>query len=866
MRIKGTWLKAIFMYFIFLLPVQLAFGQAETQNTSFPFWKIFGNTNTNSGTHFIGTTDNVSWRVRTNNTERMVVDSLGMVGIGTTTPQVKLDIVAPGNTLGVRILSGNTNQVAYLSLGRTAEYAQIGACTAGTFFTDAAAGDMAVKNYNSGKLLLGASFSTTAAMCFNTSNNIGINNVAPNTRLDINGDLALRENSTALSLANGANSNIAVGAYSHIRITGPTTAFSVTGFTGGVNGKIITLINTTAQTMTLSHDVTSTAANRIYTPGGVPLEVAGQYKTVTLMYNSTLARWVVTGATGETSADDWHVTGNAGISSATNFIGTTNNVSFRIRTNNVERMVVDSVGMVGIGTTIPRDALNLTNPTSGGVTMLRLGEISTLNQTESGRITFDENVQNYSGTANFCGFQFHHDGNLNKLFLLGGCTAGANLVTFERTGDVGIGIADPTELLELGTTSAVIYLNSLTSNQLWYNTEGVAAPTFTTRSAGTKIVFYPQVSATEVDYAMGIAGSTLWSSVPGVATNYNHRWYGGTTELMRLRGDGRLGIGITTPGATRLDCYDPVTTVSRIARFRNASADGTEIQTASVEYLHDYSSTTDFNDGANTIGLSINFGASSAYDLQLVNNSAAKPTSGSWTIVSDERLKEDVHPFKDGLEVLEQINPVYWRYNGKGHTPNGEYGIGVLAQSMQTVAPYTVSTMEYLPANTPFEQSRSSIEQYLAYNPDALHYITLNAVKELNQKQKNAEAVLVNTTEFGTATITAKETTVNYPAAFTNRADGIPVVTVSTVGSNAQLTITGQSPAGFTVKLVGENNGPVTLNWIAAAKTRASVFEVKKEYSSAERSEMLSKVKLTKGYIRLEAEEREILRRRAAGE
>ncbi|MBP6731370.1 MAG: tail fiber domain-containing protein [Chitinophagales bacterium] len=866
MRIKGTWLKAIFMYFIFVLPTQLAFGQAETQNTSFPFWKIFGNTNTNSGTHFIGTTDNVSWRVRTNNIERMVADSLGRVGIGTTQPLYKLDILAPGGGLGVRILSGSTSQLTYLSLGRTAEYAQIGACTAGTFFTDAVDGDMAVKNFNSGKLLLGASFFASSAMCFTNTNNIGINNVVPAARLDINGDLALRENTIALTLANGVNSNVAVGTYSHIRITGPTAAFSITGIAAGVNGKIITLINTTAQPMTLSHDVTSAAANRIYTPGGLPLDIAGQYKTVTLMYNSSLTRWVVTGATGETSANDWHLTGNAGISSATNFIGTTNNASFRIRTNNVERVVVDSVGMVGIGTTIPRDALNLTNPTSGGVTMLRLGEISALNQTESGRITFDEGVQNYSGTANFCGFQFHHDGSLNKLFLLGGCTTGANLVTFERTGDVGIGIADPTELLELGTTSAVLYMNSLISNQLWFNTEGVAIPTITSRSVGTKVVFFPQVSATEVDYAMGIASATLWSSVPFANSTYNHRWYAGTTEVMRLRGDGRLGLGIAAPTATRLDCYDPVTSVSRIARFRNASSDGTEIQTASVEYLHDYSSTTDFNDGANTIGLTINFNAASAYDLQLANNSAAKPTNGSWTIISDERLKEDIHPFKDGLEVLEQINPVYWRYNGRGHTPNGEYGIGVLAQSMQGVAPYTVSTMEYLPPNLPFEQSRGNIEQYLAYNPDALHYITLNAVKELNQKQKNTEAVLVNTTEFGTATINAKETTVTYPVSFTNRADGIPVVTVSTVGSNTQLTISSQSAAGFTVKLVGENSGPVTLNWIAAAKTRPSVFEAKKEYSAVERSEMLSKVKLTKGYIRLEAEEREMLRRRAAGE
>ena len=127
-----------------------------------------------------------------------------------------------------------------------------------------------------------------------------------------------------------------------------------------------------------------------------------------------------------------------------------------------------------------------------------------------------------------------------------------------------------------------------------------------------------------------------------------------------------------------MHCYDPAITTTRIAIFRNGTADGTEIQTASVEYLHDYTSTTDFNDGVNTIGLTINFAAASAYDLQLANNLAAKPTSNAWTVVSDERLKEDIHPFKDGLEVLEQIKPMYWKYNGKAHTPANEYGLSLI--------------------------------------------------------------------------------------------------------------------------------------------------------------------------------------------
>lgn len=45
----------------------------------------------------------------------------------------------------------------------------------------------------------------------------------------------------------------------------------------------------------------------------------------------------------------WSLTGNAGTSPSTNFIGTTDNTGFRLRTNNIQRILVDSLGDVAIG-------------------------------------------------------------------------------------------------------------------------------------------------------------------------------------------------------------------------------------------------------------------------------------------------------------------------------------------------------------------------------------------------------------------------------------------------------------------------------------------------------------------------------------
>jgi hypothetical protein len=55
-------------------------------------WSITGNTGTNSGINFLGTTDNVSMRFKSNGVQNMVLDSLGNVGIGNPAPVEKLDV------------------------------------------------------------------------------------------------------------------------------------------------------------------------------------------------------------------------------------------------------------------------------------------------------------------------------------------------------------------------------------------------------------------------------------------------------------------------------------------------------------------------------------------------------------------------------------------------------------------------------------------------------------------------------------------------------------------------------------------------------------------------------------------------------
>ena len=120
---------------------------------------------------------------------------------------------------------------------------------------------------------------------------------APNTvsGIDIAGDMSTR--SFGVTLANGANNDVAIGNHSNIRITGPTGAFNITSLDTPYDGKIVRIVNTTAFAMTITNAAaTGTAANRIVTSTNADLVgTAGNQTTVTVQYDSTTARWRETG-------------------------------------------------------------------------------------------------------------------------------------------------------------------------------------------------------------------------------------------------------------------------------------------------------------------------------------------------------------------------------------------------------------------------------------------------------------------------------------------------------------------------------------------------------------------------------------------
>lgn len=142
-----------------------------------------------------------------------------------------------------------------------------------------------------------------------TKNNAGktYKMIAGLTAKAINTDLGTAA-FTAITLVNGANQNVnlasvpvGVGGILRIRITGPSAAFNIGGFTNGADGLMLIVLNDSiAFAMTLNNaDGGSTAANRIKTLTGGNVAIGSTNGAVaTLMYDSNVSLWVLLATQG----------------------------------------------------------------------------------------------------------------------------------------------------------------------------------------------------------------------------------------------------------------------------------------------------------------------------------------------------------------------------------------------------------------------------------------------------------------------------------------------------------------------------------------------------------------------------------------
>jgi len=120
-------------------------------------------------------------------------------------------------------------------------------------------------------------------------------------------------------------------------------------------------------------------------------------------------------------------------------------------------------------------------------------------------------------------------------------------------------------------------------------------------------------------------------------------------------------------------------------------------------------------------------------DVKLYVNGDIATKSGNITniIASDEKLKKNIKPLSNSLEVIRRSNFVEFQYNGLLGMSSDKTYYGVIAQEMRQVLPNTV-----VKSSGKFRANDKHSSEFLTFNPNDLIYSGLNAIKELDQENQ----------------------------------------------------------------------------------------------------------------------------------
>lgn len=123
-----------------------------------------------------------------------------------------------------------------------------------------------------------------------------------------------------------------------------------------------------------------------------------------------------------------------------------------------------------------------------------------------------------------------------------------------------------------------------------------------------------------------------------------------------------------------------------------------------------------------------------AGSLILAGSTAQKATGTTWSNPSDSRIKTSVSDFTDGLNVIDQLQPVNFKFNNSTKYKDilGTQ-IGFIAQDVGTAAPYMVSVVD--------DTDNTGIADFHMLDESALTKILVNAVKELSARVAALEAL-----------------------------------------------------------------------------------------------------------------------------
>lgn len=225
--------------------------------------------------------------------------------------------------------------------------------------------------------------------------NIGVNTSNPLTDLDVEGAVAYRQRSYTIT-GTGPYNNIDFGGgnnRSYVRVSGTNIASSSwTGFSGGTDGKMLTITNATSENMVFNHNsVNSTNGNRIMTVDGNGLVVTPG-ATVTLIYSLADLAWRVTAISPLSITAFSSFTSSAVVNGQVLPSATTAYIKI-IPTGNIGTIYLENGALVGQILVVQNDAAGNANKfTLGGTNIMFGAQNATLGGGEALFMVWDGDV------------------------------------------------------------------------------------------------------------------------------------------------------------------------------------------------------------------------------------------------------------------------------------------------------------------------------------------------------------------------------------------------------------------------------------------------------------------------------------------
>ncbi len=138
-------------------------GVAAWEDLNFSAWGLTGNTGTNPATQFVGTADNQPIAFRTNNLERFRINEQGNIGIGTTNPLTRLEI------LDDNIVTGSTTRGNLHVMTTNPQNIDVGASITLGGYNDDLAANMRVFGSIEARKTLATNISSSGYLMFKTN-------------------------------------------------------------------------------------------------------------------------------------------------------------------------------------------------------------------------------------------------------------------------------------------------------------------------------------------------------------------------------------------------------------------------------------------------------------------------------------------------------------------------------------------------------------------------------------------------------------------------------------------------------------------------------------------------------------------------